>query len=132
MAIPSSPPRRYTASKQLIAGDDINNIADQLNSFQSLVPGANAQNSAFINASNVELTTAAAGGVTMPISYPGAAVNILNNSGQNQAIFPNGTDQIQNAATTYAAASASVTLNSLASASYFCIKKGFWQRAATA
>ena len=132
MAIPNSPPRRYGSSKQLIAGDDFNKLNDELNSFQSLTPGTNAQNTAFINAANIELLTAATGGVTMPISYPGAIVNILNNSGNAQNIFPAGTDQMQNAATTFAAASASISLASGASATYFCIKTGFWQRAATA
>ena len=88
MTIPASPPRRYTTSRQLIAGDDFNNLSD-VYSFQQLVCGANAQNSAKINASNVELITAAAGAATLPIAIPGQDVAIFNNSGQTQAIFKN-------------------------------------------
>lgn len=133
MAIPKNPPRRYTASRQLIGGDDFNNLNDQLNSFQTLTPaGATQAAAAQINASHVELLTAGAAGVVLPVSYPGAVVCILNNSGNAQNVYPAGTDQVQNAATTYAGASTAVSLVSLASACYYCIKTGFWQRSATA
>lgn len=133
MGIPSRAPNRYTSSKQLIAGSDFNSLNDELNSFQTLTPtGATQAAAAPINAANVELLTAAGAGVVLPISYPGAFCNILNNSGNTQNIYPNGTDQVQNNTTTYAGASTAVTLASGASATYFCIKTGFWQRAATA
>jgi hypothetical protein len=128
MGIPASPPRRYTNSRQLVGGDDINNIADQLNSFQQLVAAGASQNAASaINASNVELTTAAAAGVRLPVSFPGAIINILNNSGQTQNVYPSGTDQVANTTTTYFAASSPGTIVNLLSSSYVCIKKGFWQ-----
>ena len=133
MTIPNSPPRRYSSSKQLIGGDDFNKLNDELNSFASITPAGATQAAATpINSANVELLTASGAGVVLPISYPGAVVNILNNSGNTQNIYPNGTDQVQNAGTTYAGASTAVTLGSGNSASYFCIKTGFWQRAATA
>lgn len=132
MSIPKSPPRRYSSSRQMIAGDDINNLSDRTCSFQQLLPlGATQVAAAPIDAANVELLTAATAGVRLPVSYPGAEVCILNNSGAAQNIYPGGTDQVQTTATTYAGASTAVSLASLASAIYFCIKTGFWQRAAT-
>lgn len=133
MAYPASPPARYISSRQLIAGSDINALNDALFSAQTLVPaGATQAAASAINAASVELLAAAAAGVRLPASFPGAEVTILNNSGNAQNIYPNGTDQVQNAATTYAGASTAVSLVSLQSAIYRCVKKGFWQRFASA
>jgi hypothetical protein len=118
----------------MIAGDDFNNISAQLNSFQALLATGVAQaDAAQINASNVEILAGSAAntGVKLPVSYPGAIVNILNNSANTENIYPLGVDQIQNATNGYAAASAAITIATLLSATYFCIKKGFWQRAIT-
>lgn len=129
MGIPKSPPKRYTSSRQLIAGDDFNSLNDELNSFQTLTAtGASQAAAASINAANVEIPAGnAAGSVVLPVSYPGAMVNILNNSANTQSVFPGGTDQIQSGATGYGAAGAAVTMLTGVSAIFYCIKVGFWQ-----
>lgn len=134
LVLANAPPRIYTTSKQLIGGDDINNITAQLNSFQAVTALGVAQaDAAQINASNVEILAGSAPntGVKLPVSYPGAIVNILNNSANTENIYPLGNDQIQNGVNSYAAAGAAITIATLLSATYFCIKKGFWQRAIT-
>ena len=132
LVLANAPPRIYTTSKQLIGGDDFNNVAAQLNSFQAVTALGIAQaDAAQINASNVEILAGSAAntGVKLPVSYPGADVIILNNSANSTLIYPFGTDQIQtNSATLYAAAGVAITMITLISASFVCIKKGFWQR----
>jgi hypothetical protein len=130
MSVPKSAPRRYTSSRQLIAGDDFNNLSDHNSSFQTLTPAGAAQASGVqIDAANVEVAAAAAaGGLILPVSYPGAEVSIINNSLNTTTIYPQGaTDVIQNGATGYAAAAAGVTMATLTAATFFCIKTGFWQ-----
>jgi hypothetical protein len=134
MGIPSAPNQRYTTSKQLIAGSDMNNLSDQLNSAQKLTAlGTTQATAAPVNASNVEIASgsAANAGIRLPTSYPGLIINILNNSLNTSDVYPGGTDQIQNAGTTYAAASAAVTMATLVSWQLICMKKGFWQRQIT-
>jgi hypothetical protein len=131
MTIPANAPRRYTTSRQLIAGDDFNNLSDHVYGFQSLVAvGPAAQATApTLNASNIEILAASpAGAVKLPIAYPGQDLSIINNSAQTITIFPqaNG-DVIQSGATGYGAANASVTMLTAVNANFFCIKKGFWQ-----
>jgi hypothetical protein len=134
MGIPSAPNQRYTTSKQLIAGSDMNNLSDQLNSAQKLTAlGTTQATAAPVNAANVEIASgsAANAGIRLPTSYPGLIINILNNSLNTSDVYPGGTDQIQNAGTTYAAASAAVTMATLVSWQLICMKKGFWQRQIT-
>jgi len=133
MSIPKSPPQNYTSSRQLIAGSDINNLSDRVCSFQTLTPtGATQATAAPIDAANVEIPAgAAAAGIRLPISYPGAEVCVLNNSANTQNIYPGVGDQVQNAANAYAAANAAVTAATNTSYIFICIKKGFWQRTAT-
>lgn len=130
MTIPLSPPRRYTTSRQLIGGDDFNNLNDQLNSSQSLTATGVAQgDAAQINAANVEILAGSANnsGARLPVSYAGAILDILNNSANTTIIYATGTDVIQNGATGYAAAAAGVNMATLVPATFICIKKGFWQ-----
>ena len=130
MSIPKSPPRRYITSRQLIAGDDINNLNDHLFSFQTVTPAGATQATAVpLDAANIEIAAAApAGGVILPVSYPGQEVAIINNSLNTTTVYPNGAvDVIQNGATGYAAASAGVTVATLVSIVFTCIKQGFWQ-----
>ena len=130
LVIANAPPRIYTTSKQLIGGDDFNNLSAQTNSAQTLTALGVAQaDAAQINAANVEVLAGSANnaGVKLPVSNPGAEIVMLNNSANNTIVYPLGTDQIQNAATTYAAASAGVTIATLTSYKFRCIKKGFWQ-----
>ena len=134
MAIPRNPPRRYTTSKQLIGGDDFNNVNDRACSFMQLIPTGGTQAAAAqVNAANVEIPAgSAAGGVLLPTSYPGAEVSILNNSGNTTTVYGTGADVVQTTGTTYAAAATGVPLVTLTSALYVCVKTGFWQRATTA
>jgi hypothetical protein len=134
MSIPKSPPPKYTSSRQLIAGADFNNLNDQLNSFQQLTAtGSTQATAAPIDAAHVELlTTAGAAGVLLPVSYPGAMVAVLNNSGQTITVYGNGTDVVQTSGTTYAAAATGITMATLVCDLFFCIKTGFWQRIITA
>ena len=131
LVLANAPPRIYTTSKQLIGGDDFNNVAAQLNSGQAITALGVAQaDAAQINASSVEILAGSAAntGVKLPVSYPGADVVILNNSANTENIYPTGNDQIQNNNTTYAAAGAAVTAATLTTWVFTCVKKGFWQR----
>jgi hypothetical protein len=129
MALASSPPRRYTTSRQLIAGDDFNNLNDHSFSFQTLTAvGASQVAAAPVNAANVEIPAGnAAAGVRLPPAYPGNEISILNNSSNTQNVYPALGEQIQNGATGYATANTAVTVLTNVNAVYFCIKKGFWQ-----
>lgn len=133
--IPNKINQRYTTSRQLIAGSDMNSLNDQLNSAQSTTAlGTTQATAALINSANVEVKSGSANnaGMVMPVSYPGLEVDILNNSLNTTKIYPNGTDQIQNAGTTYAGASTAITMATLVSIRLKCIKTGFWQRVITA
>lgn len=128
--IPKSPPARYIPSRQLIAGSDFNALNDQLNSYQKLIAGGASQAlAAKIDAANVEIdASSAAGFVQLPVSYPGAEVDILNNSLNTTTVVGLGTDVVQTTGTTYAAAATGVTMATLVSARFKCVKAGFWQR----
>src|SRR5882762_8897843 len=132
------PPKRtttYNQGRQLVDGADMQALFDAAQSSQQLNPaGAATQAGATpINAVFVEvLAGAAASSVLLPPSYPGAEVNILNNSSNSQQVFGSGADVVQTTGTTYAAAATGVVLVTLAAAKYFCIKTGFWQRLVTA
>lgn len=122
----------YSVGRQLISGQSINDLENQLNSFQSLTAaGVAVGDAAPINAANVEVKAGSANnaGVVLPAAYPGAVVNILNNSANTTVVYGKGNDTVQNAGTTYAA---SVTMATLVSATFFCIKAGYWQRSVTA
>ena len=130
MSIPKSPPQRYITSRQLIAGSDINNLNDHSFSFQTVTPAGATQATAVpLDAANIEIAAAApAGGVLLPVSFPGQTVDIINNSLNTTTVYPNGaTDVIQNGATGYAAATVGVTVATLVSVTLYCIKQGFWQ-----
>lgn len=132
--IPKSPPNKYTTSKQLVAGSDINNLSDQSFSFQQLTAlGVDQPSAAGIDAANIEVLSGSANnaGLLLPVSYPGVAVNVLNNSLNTTLIYAQGADVVQNGGTTFAAAAAGVAMATLVSATFFCIKKGFWQRGVT-
>lgn len=126
---------RLIPSRQLVPGSQINDMNDALYSFQQLTALGVAQvDAAKVDAANVEILagSAAATGVLLPPANPGAVISILNNSANTENVYPNGTEQIQNAATTYAAAGVAVTMATLTSNVFRCIKKGYWQRTATA
>ena len=132
MSVPKSTPTRLITSRQLIAGSLINDMNDANYSFQSSLAAGVAQADAVaIDAANMEIKAGSANnaGARLPVAYPGADVNVINNSANTTIIYASGTDVIQNAATTYAAAAAGVNMATLTSYSFVCIKAGFWQRA---
>lgn len=132
MSIPKGSPARLIASRQLVSGALINDMNDALYSFQQLLAAGVAQvDAALINAANLEILSGSANnaGAKMPVSYPGAKVDILNNSLNTSVIYGNGTDTIQTTGTTFAA---SITMATLVSIRLFCIKQGLWQRIITA
>jgi hypothetical protein len=134
MTIPKSPPNRYSASRQLIAGSDINNLSDASFSFAQITAiGVDQGSAAPIDSSNVEVLSGSANnaGVRLPVSYPGASVSILNNSLNTTNVYASGTDVLQNGGTTYAAAAAAVSMATLVSVTWTCFKTGFWQRGIT-
>ena len=132
------PPKRvtpYNPGRQLVDGQDMNNIFDAYQSSQQLNPaGAATQAGATaINGALVEiLAGAAASAVLLPPSYPGAEVLVLNNSSNSQQVFGAGADVVQSGGATYAAAATGVALITLTCAIYRCVKVGFWQRVVTA
>lgn len=136
MPIPSKSPSatRLISSRQLVPGDLINGMNDAQYSFQKLLAGGATQVlAAQINAANVEIDAAsAAGGVQLPVSYPGAEVDILNNSLNTTTVYGLGTDVIQTTGTTFAAAATGITMATLVAIRLRCIKVGFWQRTITA
>ena len=133
VTFPAGPPRIYTASRQLIAGDDFNSLSGHNYSFQTInAVGATQATATPINAANVEVSVSALsvnnGGVLLPPSYPGAEVSILNNSANTTKVYPFGTtDVIQNGATGFAAAQTAITMITGLASVYYCVKKGFWQ-----
>jgi hypothetical protein len=137
MAYPNSNTlrQRFIASRQLLPGDWANAITDALTSSQLLTAAGTTQtDAALINGTNVEVAAGSANnaGVKLPAALPGAEFNILNNSANTTKVYGTGTDTIQTTGTTYAAAATGITMATLVSAKFFCIKAGFWQRLVTA
>lgn len=132
MTFPTSSRAQLSSGRQLVPGQSINDLENQLNSYQSLTAAGTTQADAQqIDAANVEVKAGSANnaGVLLPTAYPGAVVSILNNSANTTKVYGKGTDTVQDAATTFAA---SVTMATLTSNIFRCIKAGFWQRQATA
>jgi len=130
MTYPSKRTTPYNPGRQLVDGSDMNNIFDAFQSSQQLNPaGAVSQAAATaINGAQIEiLAGAAASSVLLPPSYPGAEINILNNSSNSQQVYGSGADVVQSSTTAFAAAATGVPLVTLRAAKYFCIKTGFWQ-----
>lgn len=134
MSYPRGSRARLITSKQLVSGELINNMNDAFYSYQLLTAlGTTQPTAALIDAANVEIASGSVNnaGAKLVAAIPGAEIDILNNSANTTNIYPNGTDQIQNAGTTYAAASAAVAMATLVSWRLRCIKTGFWQRVIT-
>lgn len=100
MPLSRSGPKRYTASKQLIGGDDINAINDQLFTIQSLTASvtqtqASALANAAINAASIKVTTGNANDVVaLPKGYPGLKVLVYNASANALSVYPFTGDKI--------------------------------------
>jgi hypothetical protein len=127
--------QRFIASRQLLPGDWANALTDALTSAQAILAAGTTQaDAALVNGTNFEVLTGSANnaGIKLPAAFPGAEINVLNNSANTTKIYGSGADVIQTTGTTYAAAATGVTMATLVSAKYFCIKAGFWQRLTTA
>lgn len=119
MTIPASAPTKYSASRQLIAGSDINNLSDQLNSFQELTALAGgAKPGTQINAANVHATSATdLDSFSLPAGlFPGMSVFIANPTGHSIQVYGLGSDTINDVAT-----ATGVTQNSAVNANYVCV-----------
>lgn len=128
----SAPAAGLIPSRQLVSGSLINDMNNGQYSYQLLTALGVAQvDAALGNAANIEIASGSANnaGVKLPAAYPGAEIDILNNSLNTSVIYGNGTDTIQTTGTTYAA---SITMATLVSIRLRCIKAGFWQRIITA
>jgi len=123
----------FLKTKGLHSGDLLNQISAALGSSQSITATGVAQtDAAAVNTANVEILSGSVNnaGILLPLSYPGLIINVLNNSLNTSKIYPSGTEQIQlnGSGTAYAAAGVAVTMATLVSSSYICIKTGFWNR----
>ena len=136
MALPRNTPNRYSNSRQLISGSDINNINDSHNSIQLLTASTTQTQAgaqlALINAANVLLTVGNANdAIALPLGYPGLSIWISNPAGNSAQVYGSGTDTINDVATaTGVAQAASKT------AIYTCVAVvsgvGKWYRILTA
>lgn len=102
--IPNQAPNRYTSSRQLVSGADINNITDQLNSIQNgvIATAGGTQNAAVqLNAAVVQVSIVATDGdsVRLPKGFAGLEVFIANQGAEDLQVFGYGVDTIDGAAT---------------------------------
>lgn len=121
----------FPVSKALQDGGALNGLSGNFGSSKGITAAGTTQTDAApIVAANVEVLSGSANnaGLLMPPSYPGLEILVLNNSANTTKLWPNGTDQIQNGATGYAGAAASVSMATLVAWKLRCVKTGFWQR----
>lgn len=122
MSLSKSAPPTFTSSRQLIPGDAVNGINNQLYSTQSLTAAttqtqAAAIANALINAAAVKLTVGNANdGVALPLGYPGLEVFIANPAGNDATVYGSGIDTINDVAT-----ATGVTQAASKSAIYKCV-----------
>ena len=110
--LPNNSPARYSSSKQLIGGNDVNAMNDQLDSAQSVVatPAGTQATSVVINAAAVLVSAVASAndGVKLPQGYAGLEIFIFNDDAANSLqVFGSGTDTINDIATATGIAQAS-------------------------
>lgn len=121
--IPSKAPNRYTSSRQLVSGSDINNIADQLNSITvgivAKAGGGFAGATQLVAANNIVATVANANdSVKLPIGFPGLKVLIINQNANAVGVYGyNSTDTINGGATVNQAQGTKT---------YICVSAGTW------
>ena len=126
--LPNLPFRtRYTSSKQLISGQRVNDYADLLTSYGEYAalanggfPNAPTLNYAF---SNLITVATANDSAALPLAKAGLSINVTNNGVASANIFPQPLDVIN-----AVAAGGSVALGVGASATFVCVKTGFWRR----
>lgn len=121
--LPSLAPNRYTSSRQLVSGADMNNLIDQLNSITTGIvahAGGGRANAVQLDAAtNVVSTVATANdSVKLPIGFPGLKVVIVNQDADAVGVYGyNATDTINGGATVNQAQGTKT---------YVCIAQGVW------
>lgn len=102
LRLPNSQPRQYTTSRQMIAGDDFNNLVGQLNSQESGITASTVQTQAGAKqlGSHVNLISTVANAndaVKLPKGFPGLVVWIQNRAAANSAqVYTYGVGTINN------------------------------------
>ena len=104
MTLPANAPPQYLPSKQLVAGSDINNIVQQLNSAKTGIVAGTTQTQAgatqLDSAVNTIATVTVAGdGVRLPKGFVGLEVWIVNSDADDVQVYGYGTDTINSVAT---------------------------------
>lgn len=122
--------QKFTSSRQLLPGSWANAIVDGWYSAASILAAGTVQaDAAIIDAAQIEVLVGSANnaGVKLPPAQPGMEISILNLSANTTLVYPATGEKIQNGATGYAAANASVSMATAVAAFFFCIKAGSWQ-----
>lgn len=129
MGLPKLSLQRYTSSRQLVQGSDMNALNDLLASFLggivALAGGTRVAATPVLNAANCEITTCAtaADSAVLPKAKVGLDITVTNSGAASAQIFADGTDTIQGTA-----GSVGVALAPAATARYHCSKDGVWKR----
>lgn len=114
--IANKAPNQYTPSRQMIGGDDFNNVTAQLNSLESgitaAVGGTQALARQLTAAVNTIATVAtAADSVKLPKGYPGLTIMVVNEDADSLQVFGYGSDTIDGIATATGKAQAQGVVN---------------------
>jgi len=121
--VPSKAPNRYTTSRQLVSGADLNNLSDQLNTVKTgivaHVGGGQASATQLNAAINVVATVATANdSVKLPIGFAGLRIVIINQDADAVGVYGyNSTDTINGGATVNQAQGTKT---------YVCVSAGVW------
>jgi hypothetical protein len=121
--LPSKAPNVYAPSRQLVNGEDVNNLTSQLNSIITGIvaaAGGGQPNAVQLNAAiNVVATVANANdSVKLPVGFVGLKLTIINQSANNVAVFGYDANATVNGGASYAQATGAKT--------YFCVASGVW------
>lgn len=123
LTLPNKQANQYTSSRQLINGDDINNLVSQLNSNEVGITaraGGGQANAYQLKTATNELTTVAtnADSVKLPKGIPGLEVWVQNAGAANAQVFVYNTGTINGTD----GSAIGVALNSGSVAVYKCMK----------
>lgn len=119
----SKAPNQYTSGRQLVAGADINNLTNQLNSIKiGITAGAGGTRANAVqldSAINVVSAVANANdSVKLPIGFPGLKVVIINQDADSLAVFGYDANTTVNGGASAAQAQGTKT--------YVCIAANTW------
>src|SRR6185369_6161804 len=99
LRLPNSQARQYTSSRQLIAGDDFNNLVAQFNSMEDTITASTTQTQLGAKqlSSSVNILTSVANAndaVKLPKGIPGLEVTIQNAGGNSAQVYTYGAGTI--------------------------------------